>query len=220
MWVSSSRTRSAATEASAGDGRPRESLRLRLDGEVELVAEPQDAEDAHGVVGERRRPARTEPPVGEIVQAAGGVLDRRRSAEQRVEVDGERIDGDIAPGEVRLEAGPPEVGQVDLEWRGPGQDHARHAVRLAERHERAPEPIREAPSRRSAPVREREVDIVKRPREQEVPDRAADQPGRAADRLGDRREKRPQRIEGPSVASTNVGGGWQPGSVVGNATGG
>ena len=95
--------------------RPREGLRLRLDGEVELVAEPQDAEDAHGVVGERRRPAGTEPPASQIAETAGGVLDRRRPAEQRVEVDGERIDGDVAPGEVRLEARPPEVGQVDLE---------------------------------------------------------------------------------------------------------
>ena len=160
------------------------------------MAEPQDAQNAHGVVGERRRPARTEPPAGEIVQTAGGVLDRRGSAEQRVEVDGERIDGDIAPGEVRLEAGPPEVGQVDLEWRRPGQDHARHAVGLAEWHERAPEPIREAPGRRLAPVREREIDIVKRPPEQEVPDSSPDEPGGAADGLGDRGEKRPEGIRG------------------------
>ena len=129
------------------------------------MAEPQDPEDAHGVVGERRRPARAESLEGEIAKTAGGILDRRRSAKQRVEVDGERIDGDIAPGQVRLETRPSEVGQVDLDWRRPGQDHARHAVRLAERNERASEPIREAASRRAAPLREGEVDVVKRPRE-------------------------------------------------------
>ena len=101
------------------------------------------------------------------------------------------------PGEVRLEARPPEVGQVDLDWRRPRQDHARHAVRLAERNERASESIREAASRRTAPFREGEVDVVKRPREQEVPDGAADQPDGPADRLGDSREQRPHRIERP-----------------------
>ena len=111
-----------------------------------------------------------------------------------MEVGGERIDGDIAPGQVRLEARPPEVGQVDLDWRRPGQDHARHAVRLAERNERAPEPIREAASHRTAPLREGEVDVVKRPREQEIPDRATDKPGRSTDRLGNGHERRSHRI--------------------------
>ena len=149
--------------------------------------------------GRRRTPSsrRHGAAGGQIAEAAGGIVDRRRPAEQRVEVDGERIDGDVAPGQVRLEARPPEVGQVDLERRRPGQDHARHAVRLAERNERASETIREAASRRAAPVREGEVDVVNRPLEQEVADRAADQPDGSADRLRDGREQRPHRIERP-----------------------
>ena len=63
------------------------------------------AEHAHGIVRERRRPGR--PGAG----ARPGRRDRpsgpgslRGPAEQRGEVDGQGVDGDVAPGEVGLEA--------------------------------------------------------------------------------------------------------------------
>jgi hypothetical protein len=66
---------------------------------------------------------------------------------------------------------------------------------LAEWNERAAEPIGQTPRHRAAANKKREVDVMKRPAEPEVPDRAANQPDGAADGLGDGHEQRAQRLE-------------------------
>ena len=84
----------------------------------------------------------------------------------------------------RISVGPrtsaPEVGEIEVERRRRGQDDPRHPVGLTERDERAPEAIRQSTGHRGAIARQDEVDVVKRPPEQEIADRAAHQPHRAA----------------------------------------
>ena len=82
-----------------------------------------------------------------------------------------------------------------MKRRRPLEDHARHPVRLAERDERSAETIRQPASSRRAVSRQDEVDVVNRPLEQEVANRAAHQPDGAADDLRDRREQRAQRLQ-------------------------
>ena len=57
------------------------------------------------------------------------------------------------------------------------------------------EAIRQSAGHRGAIARQDEVDVVKRPPEQEIADRAAHQPHRAAGELGGRLEQRPQRLQ-------------------------
>ena len=148
-----------------GSRRPGERLRVLIDGEPELVAEPQDAEHAHRVVDEGRGPACAEPARGEVVETTGRVLDGGWAPEERGEVDGQRVDRDVATGEVGVEARRPQVRQIDVAWLRARHDDSRHAVRLAERDERAPEPIGQPAGQRDAAGRQREVDVVQRPPE-------------------------------------------------------
>ena len=122
-------------------------------------------------------------------------MDLRRPAEERAEVHGERVDRDVAPGQVGVEARAPEFGEIEVERRRRLQDHPRHPVGLAERDERSPETIRQPASSRRAVSRQDEVDVVDRPLEQEVANRAAHQPDGAADDLDGRFEQRPQRLQ-------------------------
>ena len=152
------------------------------------MRESEQSQHAERIVGERRAPARPESAGGEIAEPSGRIVDLGRPAEERAELDGQGVDGDVASAEVGVEIRAPEVGEIEVERRRRGQDHPRHPVGLTERDERAPEAIRQSTGHRGAIARQDEVDVVKRPPEQEIADRAAHQPHRAAGELGGRLE--------------------------------
>ena len=163
----------------SGGRSAREPLGLRLDGEVELMGQAQEAEDAHRIVRERGGPARAKPTGGEICDAAGRVPDRGRPLEQRGEIDGERVDGDVARRQVGLESRRAEIGQIHVEGRRARQEDAGHAVTLAERDERAPETLGQPARGGEAACRQGQVHVAQRALEKQVTHRSADQPYRA-----------------------------------------
>ena len=172
----------------------REPLGLRLDGEIELMGQPYQAEDAQRIVRECGGPARAKSTGGEIGEAAGRVPDRGGSLQQRGEIDGERVDGDVARRQVGLEGRSTEIGQIHVEGRRARQDDTRHAVTLAERDERASETLGQPAGGGEAARCQRQVHVAQRALEEQVPHRSADQPDRTVQGLQDRTEQRPDGI--------------------------
>ena len=116
-------------------------LRSTLDREVELVGEAHEAQDADRVVGERRRSAGPEPTRREIAQASRGVQHRGRPLAEGGDPHGQRIHRHVAPGQVRLERRPAEVGEVDDGPGRAGEDDPRDAVSGANGNEGAAQTV-------------------------------------------------------------------------------
>jgi hypothetical protein len=136
--------------------------------------EPHRAQDPHGIIGKRVRRAEPDAPGDEIAQAAGGIGDRRApSAGEEPERHRQRVDGEVARAEIRLEARRAEVRDVDLHRPRQPAD----AARLIEDDERGSQALGKLPPPREGAGRYRQVQLTGGLARDDVPEGAPHQPG-------------------------------------------
>ena len=145
-----------------------------LDRQVELDRDPDGAQRAQRVVGERVGPDHAQAPRLEVGAAAVRV--QQLAAGQRL---GHRVDGEVARGEVGHDVAVAQDHEVDV----PGvtrADDAPGAERAGELERRAAGRTRERARGLPRVVRQREVEVGRGAAEQPVAHRAADDPRVAA----------------------------------------
>ena len=154
-------------------------------------AEAHEAQDADRVVGERRRSAGAEPTRREIAQASRGIQHRGRPLAQGGDPHGQRIHRHVAPGQVRLERRPAEVGEVDDGPGRAGEDDPCDAVSGADGNEGAAQTVGQPAGHVPTSPRQHEVEVVDGPTEERVADDASREPDRAIRCLLHGGEERP-----------------------------
>ena len=178
----SSRTRSAATRASAGRRRANGARARRRQREPERGLQPDRAERTQRVVGEDAGTGRAQTSGVEIGPAARGIDDASSAGrEQRGQRDGERVDGEVARGQVAGEVGRAEIVEVELQ---PRAGHPGGAALGVEHHGGGAERLRHALGQRQRAGRQRHVQVGDGPAEQGIAHGAAHehQAGRAGRR--------------------------------------
>ena len=143
----------------------------RLDRQVEVDGEPDGAQRAQRVVVERARPHHPQAPRVEV--RAPAVRVEQLAAGQRL---GHRVDGEVAGGEVGRDVAVAQHHEVDV----PGvaaPDDAPGAERAGQLERGAAGRARERARGIRGVGGQREVEVGRRPAEQAVAHRAADDPG-------------------------------------------
>ena len=159
--------------------------RGRVELEAELDGEADRAQGAQRVVGERG--GRGHANAARLEVGAAAMRVEQLAALQRL---GHRVDREVAPREVGSDVALAQRHEVDVP-RVSGADHPPGAERAGELERRAAGGARDRPGRGARIPVEGDVDVVGRPLEQAVADRAADQPRRAA---GERRARGRERL--------------------------
>ena len=157
MRRSSSATRSGALRSTS----PASILaRSRVAGstrEPELAREPRDAHEPHGIVAQDRRPDHAQHTRAEVGDAAVAVDELAPAERER-----QRVDGQVALGEVGVEAPTLERCDVDGVRQIPAV-HAPGAERIGQREARGVVRLRQQPRGLAGVAVEREVDVRDRP---------------------------------------------------------
>ena len=134
--------------------------------------EPHRAQRPQRVVGEHAGSGGPQTSRGQIGEATGGIDDRRAApSEQRVEGDGERIDGEVARGEVGRERRSTKVRHVQRETTL--DHHAGGAALGVEDDARAAHPLGTAARQRDGARRHGDVDVCRHATQDHVADGAA-----------------------------------------------
>jgi hypothetical protein len=160
----------------------------RVDGEPQLLGQAGEAQQAHRIVGQRGGPHQPQPARRQVVQPAVPV-DRSRLPHHR---HGQRVHGEVAPGQVLLQAAALHRGDVHLGAQAPAL-HAPGAEGARQPEAAGPVLPRERRRRGGRVALERHVDVGHRPPQQGVAHPAAHRPGPLAER-GERRHQGRQRL--------------------------